>query len=50
LIDFVVGADAQSWPRVAAGISNDEIRAATASGRCSKTTTTRGTLDVWEDS
>ncbi|CAN5805932.1 acetolactate synthase large subunit [soil metagenome] len=28
VIDFVVGADAQVWPMVAAGVSNDEIQAA----------------------
>ena len=28
VIDFVVGADAQVWPMVAAGTSNDEIQAA----------------------
>ena len=28
VIDFVVGADAQVWPMVAAGTSNDEIMAA----------------------
>ena len=26
VIDFIVGADAQVWPMVAAGTSNDEIR------------------------
>ena len=28
VIDFIVGADAQVWPMVAAGMSNDEIQAA----------------------
>ncbi|CKS96813.1 acetolactate synthase large subunit [Mycobacterium tuberculosis] len=28
VIDFIVGADAQVWPMVAAGTSNDEIQAA----------------------
>ena len=28
VIDFIVGADAQVWPMVAAGVSNDEIQAA----------------------
>ena len=28
VIDFVVGKDAQVWPMVAAGASNDEIMAA----------------------
>jgi acetolactate synthase regulatory subunit len=28
VIDFIVGADAQVWPMVAAGTSNDEIMAA----------------------
>src|SRR6202008_5175835 len=28
VVDFVVGADAQGWPMVAAGRSNDEIQAA----------------------
>ena len=28
VIDFVVGADAQVWPMVAAGTGNDEIMAA----------------------
>jgi acetolactate synthase-1/2/3 large subunit len=28
VIDFVVGADAQVWPMVAAGTSNDEVMAA----------------------
>jgi acetolactate synthase-1/2/3 large subunit len=28
LIDFIVGADAQVWPMVAAGTGNDEIMAA----------------------
>ena len=28
VIDFIVGADAQGWPMVAAGTSNDEIMAA----------------------
>ena len=28
VIDFIVGADAQVWPMVAAGMSNDEIKAA----------------------
>ena len=28
LIDFIVGKDAQVWPMVAAGTSNDEIMAA----------------------
>jgi acetolactate synthase I/II/III large subunit len=28
VIDFVVGADAQVWPMVAAGASNDDILAA----------------------
>jgi acetolactate synthase I/II/III large subunit len=28
VIEFVVGADAQVWPMVAAGTSNDEIQAA----------------------
>jgi acetolactate synthase I/II/III large subunit len=28
VVDFIVGADAQVWPMVAAGTSNDEIQAA----------------------
>jgi acetolactate synthase-1/2/3 large subunit len=28
VIDFVVGADAQVWPMVAAGTSNDEVKTA----------------------
>jgi acetolactate synthase-1/2/3 large subunit len=28
VIDFIVGSDAQVWPMVAAGASNDEILAA----------------------
>ena len=28
VIDFIVGADAQVWPMVAAGTGNDEIMAA----------------------
>ena len=28
VIDFIVGADAQVWPMVAAGTRNDEIQAA----------------------
>ena len=28
MIDFIVGADAQVWPMVAAGTGNDEIAAA----------------------
>jgi acetolactate synthase-1/2/3 large subunit len=28
VVDFIVGKDAQVWPMVAAGASNDEIQAA----------------------
>ena len=54
VIDFIVGADAQVWPMVAAGTSNDEIHGGRGtSGRCSTTrtrsrlmTTTTHTLSV----
>ena len=46
VIDFIVGADAQVWPMVAAGTSNDEIRRRATSARCS---TTRGRAGLMTD-
>jgi len=37
VVDFIVSADAQVWPMVAAGVSNDEIQHA------------RGMSPVWEE-
>ena len=49
VVDFVVGADAQVWPMVAAGTGNDQIMAARASGPSSTRSEermTRHTLSV----